>query len=117
MKLKLRIFLLRGDRKLSKKDIEEKDNFWVGVRYILEFRYLEASKWLLLSEDSKEKYLLLSLINLALGDKERAMEYVEYMEGFPSLYDISVKVDNPHMGIEKDVKDINDIMRLVELIF
>ncbi len=117
MKLRLRIFLLRGDRKLSKSDIKERDNFWIGVRYILEFKYLEASKWLLLSEDSKEKYLLLSLINLALGDRERAMEYAEYIESSPALYDISVKVDNPHLGIEKVVKDMNDIIHLAELIF
>ncbi len=117
MKLRLRIFLLRGDRKLSKGDIKEKDNFWTGVRYILEFKYLEASKWLLLSEDSKEKYLLLSLVNLALGDREGAVEYAEYIESFPALYDISIKVNNPHLGIEKVVKDMNDIIHLAGLIF
>ncbi len=117
MKLKLRIFLLKGNRKLSKGDLEEKRNFWVGVRYILEFKYLEASKWLLLSEDSREKYLLLSLINLALGDREGAMEYSEYIESFPALYDISVKVDNPYLGIERMVRDKKDIIQLAELIF
>jgi len=116
MKLRLRIFILKGNRKLTKKEIEERDNFWIGVRYILEFKYLEASKWLLLSEDSREKYLLLSLINLAIGDKEGAAEYANYVNSFPKLYDISIKADNPHAGIDMMVEDSKDITYLMELL-
>ncbi len=78
MRVKFRIVIHKDGKKLSKGDLlGEKDPFWVGVRYITEFRYLEATKWLMLAQDCYEKYLLLALTNLALGQESQAQEFYQ----------------------------------------
>jgi hypothetical protein len=77
MRVKFRIVIHKDGKKLNKGDLfGEKDPFWVGVRYITEFRYLEATKWLMLAQDCYEKYLLLALTNLALGQESQAQEFL-----------------------------------------
>ena len=96
MRVKFRILLYKGDKRLRKKDLESiKDPFWIGIRYITEFKYLEATKWLLVAEDSYEKYLLLSLIHLSLGQEETAKEFAREAAGKPKGLGISVKVLKP----------------------
>lgn len=54
MRVKFRIVIHKDGKKLSKGDLlGEKDPFLVGVRYITEFRYLEATKWLMLAQRLK----------------------------------------------------------------
>ncbi len=114
MKPRLRIFIYTGDKKLSKKDLKTReDNFGKGLRYIAEFKYLEASKWLLLSEDSFEKYALLSIINIALGYKEGAFEYLEMAKNFEPSQEINIVVDNPKLNISKrKIKTLQDLNEL-----
>ncbi len=61
-------------------------NLLKAIKYIHKFQYLEASKWLFLAMDSKEKYLLLALINLALQQKDQAMIFLENSKEYNYLY-------------------------------
>jgi len=77
MRVKFRILFLREGRPLKKQDLlNRKDPLSMGIRRILDFKYLEASKWLLLAEDSWEKYTLLALVNLSIGQEESAREFI-----------------------------------------
>ncbi len=96
MRVKFRILLYKGDKRLRKKDLEGiREPFWIGVRYITEFKYLEATKWLLVAEDSYEKYLLLSLVHLSLGQEETAKEFAREAASKPKSGVLKVKVLNP----------------------
>lgn len=57
-----------------------------AIKYIYKFQYIEASKWLFLAKDSKEKYILLSLINIALQQKDQAKAFYETSKEYPYLY-------------------------------
>ena len=118
MKLRLRIFIYKGGKRLSKEDLKERtDNFGRGLRYITEFKYLEASKWLLLSEDSFEKYALLCLINIALGYREGAVEYMEASVNYKPQDEIYFVVDNPEKNFKKEIRCWDDLSELMDLIF
>ncbi len=93
MRVRFRILLFRGGKALRKRDLlSRKDPLGLGMRYILEFKYLEASKWLLLAEDSWEKYTLLALINLALGQKESAEEFLLQARSCSRVTDLKIAV-------------------------
>ncbi|HIP42486.1 MAG TPA: hypothetical protein EYG91_00905 [Aquifex aeolicus] len=78
MRVKFRIGIYKRGKKQRKKDFQGlSDPLFIGMRYITEFKYLEATKWLFLAEDSYEKYLLLGLINEALGQEEQSREFLE----------------------------------------
>jgi len=57
-----------------------------AIRYIHKSQYIEASKWLFLANDSREKYLLLSLINIAIEQEDQAMSYLKNAESIPSTF-------------------------------
>ncbi len=82
------------------------------MRYITEFKYLEATKWLLIAPDCYERYLLLGLINLALGQEDQAREFLESLEGTPRCTDISVFVERPEEGTKKEVRGLPDLVEL-----
>ncbi len=115
MKLKLRIFLYKEGKKLVKKDLENrKDNFSKALRYITEYKYLEASKWLMLAEDCFEKYALLVIINIALGNKELVNEFLEELSKFENVSDIKIVVDNPERGLKMEINKQEDIINLLD---
>ncbi len=83
MRVRLRILVFRGNKRLSKSELGgETDPLMVGIRYILEFKYLEATKWLMVAGDCQEKYILLGLLNLSLGQEESAREFLETAKKF-----------------------------------
>jgi len=86
MRVKFRIGIYENGKRLTKKDFQGlKEPLFIGMRYITEFKYLEATKWLFLAKDSHEKYFLLALINEALGQEEQAREFYENAERFPKV--------------------------------
>ena len=88
MRVKFRIRIDLNGKRLKKEDLKGKrDPFSIALRYITEFKYLEATKWLYLAEDSYEKYYLLSLINEALGQEEQAKEFRETAKRFERKYE------------------------------
>ncbi|MEZ0361831.1 MAG: hypothetical protein ABWK04_08085 [Hydrogenobacter sp.] len=100
MRVKFRIVIYKDGVKLKKMDLEgKKDAFSVGVRYILEFKYLESTKWLMLAEDSYEKYLLLGLVNMALGQELQAREFLQEAEKYPKKTLYTIKVENPQVTL------------------
>ncbi|WP_459776153.1 hypothetical protein [Aquifex pyrophilus] len=88
MRVKFRIGIYRNGRRLKKRDFQGlRDPLFIGMRYITEFKYLEATKWLLIAEDSKEKYTLLGMINEALGQSEQAREFFENAQRYERITD------------------------------
>ena len=88
MRIKFRIGIYKQGTKQYKKDFRGlSDPLFIGMRYITEFKYLEATKWLFLAEDSYEKYLLLGLINEALGQDEQSREFLEVAERYEKKTD------------------------------
>jgi len=87
--------LWRKGRRLRRSDFEgEKDPLLKGMRYVTEFKYLEATKWLLIAQDCYEKYFLLGLINLALGQEEQAKEFFENLKETQPITDIEILVED-----------------------
>ncbi|NPB07655.1 MAG: hypothetical protein GXN96_01850 [Aquificae bacterium] len=98
MRVKYRIGLYLNGKRLKKKDLQGKrDPLFVGMRYIAEFKYLEATKWLLLAEDSYEKYYLLGLVNESLGQEEQAREFYEQAGKFPRKTGLTFKKERPDL--------------------
>ena len=113
MRVRFRIVLYREGKKLRRSDfVNEKEPLYKGMRYITEFKYLEATKWLLIAPDCHEKYLLLGLINLALGQKEQAREFLENIKGTSRCTDVEVFVENPERGMKRKVDDLPDLVEL-----
>ncbi len=113
MRLKFRIFLYVGDRRLRKKELlDRKEPLWIGIRYITEFKYLEATKWLLLAEDSYEKYLLLALIHLSLGQAGTAQEFIS--EGMDKEKGLNLKVivNEPEKGLSFEIDSFSDLKKI-----
>ncbi len=79
------------------------------MRYITEFKYLEATKWLLIAEDCFERNLLLGLVNLALGQEEQAQEFFESARGQRRLTDIDILVDFPDEGERFRISGVEDL--------
>jgi hypothetical protein len=94
MRVKFRIAIYKEGTKLRKSDFANKrDTFCVALRYILEFKYLESTKWLMLSEDSYEKYFLLGLVNTALGQESQAKEFFQEAEKYPRKTPYTFKLE------------------------
>ncbi len=99
MRVKFRISIYKDGKKLTKKDFQGlRKPLFIGMRYVTEFKYLEATKWLFLAEDSQEKYLLLALINEALGQEEQAREFYENAARFPKATDYEFFKEFPEKG-------------------
>ena len=113
MRVRFRISLYREGKRLKKSDfMNKRDPLYKGMRYIIEFKYLEATKWLLIASDCYEKYLLLGLVNLALGQEEQAREFFQSLDGTFPCTDIRVFVENPENGTKKEVKGLSDLVEL-----
>ncbi len=96
MRVKFRIGIYRNGKKMKKKDfLGLRDPLFIGMRYITEFKYLEATKWLLIAKDSREKYTLLGMINEALGQSEQAKEFFENASRYEKLTDYEFKKEFP----------------------
>ena len=115
MRVRFRISFYRGDKRLKRSDFgDTKDPLWVGMRYIVEFKYLEANKWLLIAPDSYEKYILLTLTNLAIGQEEQAREFLYSVEGADRKTDVRVVVELPEEGVSLSVNAPGDLIGLFE---
>jgi hypothetical protein len=106
MRVKFRIAIHKEGKKLSKEGLlGKRDPFWVGVRYITEFRYLEATKWLMLARDCYEKYLLLALTNLALGQESQAREFDQEALNHKPCHALEIFLEMPEKGKRIQVKE------------
>ncbi|WP_448584169.1 hypothetical protein [Thermocrinis sp.] len=106
MRVRFRILLYKDNKKLTKTDlIHEKSPFWIGVRYITEFKYLEATKWLMIAEDCYEKYILLCLTNLALGQESQAMEFYNEALRYERVYPIQIFIEIPEKNLRLELND------------
>lgn len=113
MRVRFRILLFEGNRRLRKSDLKDrKDPLGLGMRYITEFKYLEATKWLLIAPDSWERYVLLGLINLALGQEEQAREFLEAADLYPKTTAYRIAVERPEEGFSKEIKRASEVIRL-----
>jgi hypothetical protein len=116
MRVRFRIAVYSGDgKRLSRQDlIGYKDSLRIGIRYVIEFKYLEATKWLLLAEDAQEKYLLLALLNYALGQDQQAKEFFEEAKRFERATDYRFLIEKPEEGkrvlIEKPEASLLDFL-------
>ncbi|QWK19366.1 MAG: hypothetical protein KNN13_07660 [Hydrogenobacter thermophilus] len=96
MRVKFRVSIYKDGKKLKKADlVGKRDPLSIGLRYILEFKYLESTKWLMLSEDSYEKYFLLGLINKALGQDHQAKEFFQEAEKHPPKTSYTFQIEHP----------------------
>ncbi len=106
MRAGFRIGVYREGRKLSKEELKgERDPLLVGIRYVIEFKYLEATKWLQLAKDCYEKCLLLYLIFKALKQEDLEREYRRMWEGKARLTDLEFYVEFPEEGIRIKAED------------
>ncbi len=104
MRVRFRIAFFRGNKRLRKSDLSgSKDPLIVGMRYVTEFKYLEATKWLLIAEDCWEKYTLLGLINLTIGQREQGEEFLSQAEGKDRKTDVRIVLEYPEGRIEENI--------------
>ena len=104
MRVKFRIVIEKEGKRLKKKDFQgRREPLYIGMRYVTEFKYLEATKWLLLAEDSYEKYKLLALINEALGQEDQAREFEELSKRFPKVTEFSFFIEIPEKNLVQEV--------------
>ncbi|MFN3813079.1 MAG: hypothetical protein ACK4SM_00455 [Aquificaceae bacterium] len=93
MRVKVRISIYEGGRKITREDLKGlKDPLSIGLRYIAEFKYLEATKWLMLSKDCFEKYYLLGLLNVSLGQEHQATIFFDEARKHPKTTNYSFHV-------------------------
>lgn len=110
MRVRFRIRLYREGRVLTVKDLRgDKSTFSKALRYILEFKYLEATKWLMLSQDTAEKYLLLGLIYMAIGQEEMANEFMEKAEELEREGNLKIVIEFPDKGASLEVRSPADL--------
>ena len=113
MRVRFRISIYEGDRKLRRTDFSGKrDPLSVALRYITEFKYLEATKWLLVAKDCWEKYVLLALINISFGQEEQARDFISMGVNMSRETGYNFVVENPERGIRKEVGSIEELMHL-----
>jgi hypothetical protein len=104
MRVRFRILPLKGGKRISGELKIEDKNLAKAVRYLSEFKYLEATKWLMLAEESFEKYALLYLIYTALGQGENAEEFYELAIKGKKATDLTFRLENPERGWFVEIK-------------
>ena len=110
MRVRFRIRLFRKGEKLTKREVNFGEKaFSTALRYILEFKYLEATKWLMLSADSREKYLLLGLIYTALGQEDMAEEFFEKSRSCEKATDLKIYAEFPGRNETVEIECPEDI--------
>ncbi len=110
MRTGFRILVLdKSKNKVDESLIKDK-NLAKAIKYIHKFQYLEASKWLFLAGDSKEKYILLSLINIAIEQKDEAMSYINVLDTLPYSFKDSfdIYIQKPSEALEEAENFIKD---------
>lgn len=100
VRFRLAVYDEHGKR-IGKEHLKEhKDALHRGIRYVVEFKYLEATKWLMLSEDCQEKYLLLGLLNISLGHTEQGAEFLEEAKKHRRITKYTFAVEKPEEGLK-----------------
>ena len=116
MRVRFRIAAYVGDKRLSKRDLDgERDPLLIGIRYLLEFKYLEANKWILLAEDCWEKYVILGLTNIALGQEDQAEEFLSQADRHTRKTDLRIVVEKPEKGLRKEIRSAADVYTVQNL--
>ena len=111
MRVRFRILIFRGSEPLKRKSLSgKKDPLNTGLRYLLEFKYLEASKWFLLAPDSWEKYILLALINLSLGQEETALDFFDQAKEYPRITDLRIFISSGGETVEVNTRTDPDLL-------
>ena len=101
MRVSFRIRIVDKEGKRLKKEdfLKNSEPLYIGMRYITEFKYLEATKWLMLAQDCQEKYVLLALINYALGQRAQGDEFFYEAKKYPPKTQYSFLVEKPEENI------------------
>ena len=106
VKFRVRIYSKEGKR-LSKEDFfKHSDPIYKAMRYVMEFKYLEATKWLMVSRDCMEKYLLLGLLSIALGQEQEGLEFLQEATKHQKLTDYVFAVEKPEEGFKFTIERI-----------
>ncbi|MCS6957008.1 MAG: hypothetical protein RMK75_00915 [Aquificaceae bacterium] len=102
MRVKFRIAVYSAEgKKLNREDfITRKSALHRGIRYVVEFKYLEATKWLMLAQDCMEKYLLLGLLYLSLGQEREGREFLKEAQNHRRITDYLFLVEKPEDGLK-----------------
>lgn len=98
VRFRIAIYDKVGNRLNREHFLKASEALYRGMRYILEFKYLEATKWLMLAQDCMEKYLLLGLINIALGQEKEGYEFLREAKKYPRVTEYMVAIENPEKG-------------------
>ncbi|ADC89130.1 hypothetical protein Thal_0496 [Thermocrinis albus DSM 14484] len=116
MRVRFRIALYRDGVRLTKEQLKDrKDPLGIGMRYVTEFKYLEATKWLMVAKDSYEKYLLLGLINFALAQDWLGREFLENASLYEPAENVQFFVEVPEKGLRAEIKGLRDVLNLQRL--
>lgn len=113
MRVRLRVSIYTEGRKLRRRDLEGmREPLYVGMRYITESKYLEATKWLMVAGDCWEKYALLTLINLSLGQEDLAREFLLQTEDKDRLTQLEFSAESPEEGFSFWVRSTEDLRKV-----
>ncbi len=116
MRVRFRVLVYdKEGKKLGRENLLKlRKPLYVGIRYVVEFKYLEATKWLMLAEDCQEKYLLLSLLNFSLGQEAQALEFFQEAKRHSRATDYLFAVEKPEEAlrifIEKPEASLPDFL-------
>ncbi|MDW8032369.1 MAG: hypothetical protein RMH93_02355 [Aquificaceae bacterium] len=108
MRVRFRIGIYDEEGKRLSKDhfLSYSTSLHRGMRYVLEFKYLEATKWLMLAQDSTEKYLLLGLLNIALGQEREGLDFLQEAQKHKRATFYLFAVEKPETGFKLFIEKI-----------
>ncbi len=108
MRVRFRVAVYEKDGKRLSKEVlvGPREPLYIGIRYVVEFKYLEATKWLMLAKDCQEKYLLLALLNFALGQDTQAREFLQEALKHERATDYLFVIEKPEEGIKVAIERI-----------
>ncbi|MCX8059678.1 MAG: hypothetical protein N3C13_00590 [Aquificaceae bacterium] len=110
VKFRVAVYDQKGKR-LGKEDLKSSSTaLYTAVRYVLEFKYLEATKWLMLAQDCMEKYLLLGLLNLALGQEHQGKDFLQEALHHPKITCYLFAVEKPEEGLRLFIEKPEDAL-------
>ncbi|NPB07059.1 MAG: hypothetical protein GXO03_05605 [Aquificae bacterium] len=95
MRVKFRVGIYAGGRRVRKDELKGDDPLTLALRYVKEFKYLEALKWLQLAPETRERYELTALLLEALGQEEEAEEFYERAAELPRCSPYEFKKELP----------------------
>ncbi|MEN3028139.1 MAG: hypothetical protein ABDH29_02730 [Aquificaceae bacterium] len=100
MRVRFRVGIYDGEGRRLAKDhfLSYSTSLHRGMRYVLEFKYLEATKWLMLAQDCMEKYLLLGLLNIALGQEREGIDFLQEAQKQEKTTCYIFAVEKPETG-------------------